>query len=101
VRRRVEAKVARPVDMGTYLIAPAFTLSLVNDDTDEPDLAMDLEVRDGRVECRAVRITAHREGRQIQTADLRAVRVDEYIRLAVDMAAQPAGGARKAASPSS
>ncbi len=67
-----------PVRVRDRLVPEAIFVDLYGDG-EQPSLQMKIEVRQGVPVCTELRLTARPGGRDIQRADLRAVRIDSWI----------------------
>jgi hypothetical protein len=55
----------------------------VEDNVGEPDVDLVFEVRNGRPECRQVRIRATEQGREVQAFDLDRIHIQELLEAAI------------------
>ena len=69
---------APPVQVRDRLVPETIFVDL-DGDGEQPSLQMKIEVRQGVPVCTELRLTARPGGRDIQRADLRAVRIDSWV----------------------
>lgn len=68
------------VDVGDYKLPTAFALrDSARKGSDEPNLLVEFEVRDGVPVCRRVVFEATADGREVRTSDLRRLRVEDLL----------------------
>lgn len=75
------------VQMGDRLGPNRFTLAV--DRAPAPDIQLRIEIRDGSVECRELRIIAQPGNRGVRTSDLK-ISIDDQLELAVKAVMSPA-----------
>ena len=68
--------------IGNRLLPRRFTLTAINDD-DSPNLRMVFAVLDGVPQCRGVHIESSDGGREVQSGDLRALRLEDFLEFAM------------------
>lgn len=84
----VQEGIQKPVKVGDRLLPQKFSLETQNDD-DQPDLRIDIEMRDGVAECRAVHVASVADGREVQVRDLRSVKIQDLVEYAASYVAGP------------
>jgi hypothetical protein len=68
--------------LGMAMVPKWFTVHLVDMENRGPDIDLTFEVRNGRHECRDVRVSS-RVGREVTAADLCGVRIDDALEMAM------------------
>lgn len=76
----------RPVQVKGRVLPSDFDLELMYEDG-SPDLVLGCETRDGVPQCRRVELRSTPEGREIQSSDLRGVKLEDLLEIAVVSAA--------------
>lgn len=80
--------IQKAVQVGDRLLPQTFFLEIV-DDVDQPSLRIDIEMRDGVAECRAVHVVSVAAGREVQVRDLRSVKIQDLVEFAASHVAGP------------
>jgi hypothetical protein len=83
---KVQRRLGALVPFGTAMVPPRLSVSSV-DDAHRHDLVVDVEVEDGQLLCRQVRVTARPGGPPITGESLRGLPIERLMRLGIATAA--------------
>ncbi len=75
-----------PREVGDRVLPATFQLEMQRENG-TPDLFLNFEVRDGVPQCRRAELRSTEEGREVLSSDLRGVRLEDLLELAVVQAA--------------
>ncbi len=82
IRQTMGSPSDRPVQVKNRAVPPAFEMELEYLDG-RPDLILGFEVRDGVPQCRRAELRSTDEGREVLASDLRGVKLEDLLEIAV------------------